>query len=77
MPELLKNERLKGVDLNQIINLVATLLPVIIQFGLPLIEKVIVSIKEDPNLPADALKETLLKRLEDASKKNAEILNQT
>jgi hypothetical protein len=76
MSEFLQNEKLKGVDPNVIVKLVADLLPVIIQFGLPLVEKVITSIKEDPSLPVDGLKDTLLKRLEEASQKNQAILDQ-
>jgi hypothetical protein len=65
-----------GLDLNAIAQILATLLPVLMQFGLPLVEKAISAIKQDPTLPTDVLKDTILKRLSDASAINNQILNE-
>lgn len=64
------------IDPNKILQLVALLLPIVLQYGIPLVEKVIQSVKEDPNLPADVelLKAKVMARLEEASKLNSEVI---
>lgn len=71
-----KSQAVKGVDANQVLIIVAQLLPLVLQYGIPMITKVIQAIQEDPNLPQEALKETFLKRIEEASALNNAIINE-
>lgn len=66
-----------AAEITAISSLVSVLVPTLIQFGIPLVEKVVEMIKKDPTIPASALAATIAQRLAEAATNNQAILAET
>lgn len=66
-----------AAEITAISTIVATLLPTVIQYGIPLVEKVVGMIKTDPTIPVSALQQTIATRLANAATNNQAVLTET
>lgn len=64
-------------EITAISSLVATLLPSILQYGIPMVEKVVAMIKHDPTIPVSALQQVIAQRLAETTQNDAQILAET